>query len=303
MTVTPAPESYPVLEVKYEWHLGTEAMGTKRKFWYRDPSSRDATRWLFKIPRPNTGEHWAEKIAAEIARLLDIPHAQVELATCSGQRGSATKSFRRERQELIHGNQILRDIVAGYDPRKTFHQSSHTLENIWVVMEHFFVDSDDARRARIRVAEYLVLDALIGNTDRHHENWGILRERHGKQRRDTVAPSFDHASSLGRELHGTRRDLLLAEDRAGTYVERGRGAIFRSADDHHGPSPLQLARYGFRSYRESFLPALRKIESLDRNAVREIVLRVPGEWMSCSERKFAIEMMTYSHVKLLELYR
>lgn len=294
------PESYPVIEVESE-RRDMEAMGTKRKFWYRDRSSQDGTKWLFKYPRPDTGEHWAEKIAAEIARMLDIPRARVELATCRGQRGSATKSFRLKKQELIHGNQLLPDVVSGYDPGRTFHRSSHTLENIWAVMEHFFADKEDARRARVRVAEYLVLDALIGNTDRHHENWGILRERHGNQSRDTVAPSFDHASSLGRELRSERRELLLEENRVGEYVERGRGAIFRSAEDRYGPSPLQLVRYGFGSYRESFLPALRKIESLDRNAVRDTVHRVPGEWISCSERRFAIEMMIYSHAQLQEL--
>ena len=302
MTATREPESYPVLEVESE-RRDLEAMGTKRKFWYRDRSSQDRTKWLFKYPRPGTGEHWAEKIAAEIARLLDIPHARVELATCDGQRGSATKSFRREEQKLIHGNQILRDIVAGYDPLRTYRDSSHTIERIWTALDHVFTDTDDAWQAKVRVAEYLVLDALIGNTDRHHENWGILVELIDNQWHGDVAPSFDHASSLGRELQDTHRERLLAGNRVGNYVERGRGAIFRSADDRHGPSPLQLVRYGFSSYRASFLPALRKIESLDRNAVRETILRVPGEWMSCSERIFAIEMMTYSHAQLQELYR
>ena len=249
MTATRKPESYPVLNVEYGWCLGTEAMGTKRKFWYQDPSSQDTTKWLFKFPRPNTGEHWAEKIAAEIARLLDIPHAKVELATCDGQRGSTCESFVCKEQVLNHGNELLQEVVFNYDYRMRFHQSSHTIENIWAVMDYVFANTENARQAKIRVSEYLVLDALIGNTDRHHENWGILRERYGKQWRDTVAPSFDHASSLGRELRPERRELLLEGSRIGEYVERGRGAIFRSAEDHHGPSPLQLVRFGFSSYR------------------------------------------------------
>ncbi len=289
------------MAVRLEWALDDEDMGTKRKFWYEWPSPDE--KWLFKYPRPDTGEHWAEKIAAEIARLLDIPHARVELATCHGQRGSATKSFRHEKQKLIHGNQLLRVFVAGYDPGRSFHHSSHTIENIWSVMDDIFADTRSAQRARVRVAEYLVLDALIGNTDRHHENWGVLAEIIDNQLRGTIAPSFDHASSLGRELQDTHRDRLLAEHRVDNYVEKGQGAIFRSAEEHHGPSPLQLVRYGFKSHRESFLPALRKIENLDRNAVRETVHRVPGEWMSCSERRFAIEMMTYGHAQLQELYR
>ena len=64
------------------------------------------------------------------------------------------------------------------------------------------------------IADYMVLDALIGNTDRHHENWGILRTRVDGQWEDKVAPSFDHASLLGRELQDVRREKLLVENRA-----------------------------------------------------------------------------------------
>ena len=70
---------YPVMEVKQEGILNSEGMGTKDKFWYRDP--RTGRRWLFKYPRKGTGEHWAEKITGEVAALLNIDHATVELVT------------------------------------------------------------------------------------------------------------------------------------------------------------------------------------------------------------------------------
>lgn len=38
----------------------TEAVGSKAKFWFRDPT--DQTLWLFKLSRAGTGEDWAEKI-------------------------------------------------------------------------------------------------------------------------------------------------------------------------------------------------------------------------------------------------
>jgi len=45
-------------------------------------------------------------------------------------------------------------------------------------LERVFLAPEAARgAAKERLADYLVLDALIGNTDRHHENWGILRKR------------------------------------------------------------------------------------------------------------------------------
>ena len=56
---------YPIEEVDPQWETKPEEMGSKEKFWFRKPDGSD---WLFKFPKENTGEHWAEKIACKIAR-------------------------------------------------------------------------------------------------------------------------------------------------------------------------------------------------------------------------------------------
>ena len=59
------------------------------------------------------------------------------------------------------------------------------------------------------MASYALLDGLIGNTDRHHENWMVDYIYYQGDQRYKVFPSFDHASSLGRELaEERRRDIL-----------------------------------------------------------------------------------------------
>ena len=85
---------YPVEKVPQEWALEHEEMGSKTKFWYRRPDGRSI--WLFKYPHPGTGEHWAEKIAAEVARLIGIPHPVTRLAICGEERGRQGPSFGRE---------------------------------------------------------------------------------------------------------------------------------------------------------------------------------------------------------------
>ena len=109
-------DPYRIVEVKPEWVIDREDMGTKTKFWYRDPD--DDVNWLFKYPRPDTGEHWAEKVAEEVASVLGIRHAKVELAQFEGNRGSVTESFARGGRALYHGNQVLEWTVGGYDPKK-----------------------------------------------------------------------------------------------------------------------------------------------------------------------------------------
>ncbi len=96
--------------------LDTEPLGSKRKFWFK---FQDAPQpWLFKYARPNTGEHWSEKIAAEIAPLIGLPAAHVKLARFKGELGVACQSFvpyvsdPETRQsikqgELVHDNEVL----------------------------------------------------------------------------------------------------------------------------------------------------------------------------------------------------
>ena len=274
-------------------------MGSKEKVWYRKPGDRAP--WLFKFPKQNTGEHWAEKVAAEIAALLGTLHARVELAELRNGQGSATESFIRDGRELIHGNQVLARIVQGYNLEMKFHQSDHTLENIMMAMDQIFPTPLTSSRAKARLAEYLVLDALIGNTDRHHENWGIFRKRKGGL--TFVAPSFDHASSLGRELLDERRERRLAQQDVGKYAEKGHGGIFWSEDQPRGPSPLELVRLAYGTYPEFFTPALKKLEKIDEVSIDRIIQKVPADWMTSPSRAFAMALICYNLEQLLELFR
>jgi len=294
MTQAPA-NPYPIIEIQPDWVLEPEAMGSKDKFWFRDD---DGPEWLFKFPQANTGQHWSEKIAAEVADQLDILHARVELALFQDVRGSATESFARDGRELVHGNQVMAGSVLGYDPGKQFRQSDHTLENILLSLERIFLSADARKRAKEQLADYLVLDALIGNTDRHHENWGILRKRTESGWLGWMAPTFDHASSLGRELvddsAGKCRRRLLAEGRMAQYAEKAPGAIFWQATDKHGISPLELVRCAAALHPELFGPALKRLVKLDRATLQGIVRRVPIDWMSELARDFAVELMCYT---------
>lgn len=76
-----------------------------------------------------------------------------------------------------------------------------------------------AGRNGTKLAGYFVLDAMICNTDRHHDSWGLLtgpRAFGGNEY--IVAPTFDHASSLGRELQDERREEMLNTEGFRRYI-------------------------------------------------------------------------------------
>lgn len=238
--------SYPVVRIPADAREDTEQLGSKPKFWVLLPDGR----WLFKEARPTTGEDWAEKVAAEVARATGIHAASVELASFGERRGCISRNFVdvEAGQALVHGNEILGMRVTGYDKGKTFRQSDHTLENIDSAIRSLF-GTERADGILTQLASYMVLDALVGNTDRHHENWGLLLQ----VRTDTravalsVAPSYDHASSLGRELLDERRTELLAAGRVGWYISKGRGGIFRGPSERHGENPLRFVQLAARA--------------------------------------------------------
>ncbi|MDX9708755.1 MAG: HipA domain-containing protein [Trichloromonas sp.] len=298
----PEVEPFQVMQLLADSPEVIEQLGSKPKFWFR--LQGDEQPWLFKYTRENTGEDWSEKIASELAKLLKIPAATVELATFMGKRGCASRSFVETKKgfELIHGSEVLAGRVLGYEKEKQWGQSDHCIKNIIAAVEQVFPAYRRTQNLRT-LASYIVLDALICNTDRHHDNWGLLR-RIGPRKKTvhSVAPSFDHASSLGRELLDDRRQLMLL-DRKGLerYVFRGRGGIFYSQSDAKGENPLQLAFKAARDYPAYFAPVLQRLRQHHEDEMCAIVDRIPEAWMNAQAKVFCCRMLAITLQKLKEV--
>jgi len=302
--ITSVPDDAEILGYP-EW------MGTKRKFWYR---IGDGPRWLFKYNRPDHGEDWSERIAADVADRLGIPHVTVELATYQNRPGVAVLDAVPDGFRLVHGNELLVEFIDPHYPlRQNFKVRQHTLANAFHVLGQPFVQAPDhcvppagvAGAAGVFIG-YLLLDALVTNTDRHHENWAILERigPPGGQRTAVIAPSFDHASSLGRnELDEKRRLRLLARDRqytVQTYVEKAPSRFYLSETDGAPLSPAEAFLSGARFFPEAVAGWLDRLQSLSAEALRAIGARVPPERISPTAREFAAEMLAYSREMLLE---
>ena len=301
--------------------LSTEQMGTKPKFWCLSP---DGERYLFKESRSHAGEHWSEKIASEIAGWMGLPHAEIELATYRGKLGTISRHFLAERPgaSLIHGNELLLEQDPTYPAGSpNFRTAQHTLNRIIGVLDQrdVRVPRDFPDCARIRngadlFVGYLLLDALIGNTDRHHENWAVVRDI--ETRLLELAPTFDHASSLGRELTDQRRESkLTAESQrfAPNFPERsmsqtivsyllsnaGRSRIFGDESDTKPLRPLEVFKQSREFRKDAAEFWVQRLESSDWTAVDGILSQIPAELMSGAARQFCISMIQLNKTALL----
>ena len=116
-------QHYPIVSVPIS-SGEIESRGARRKLWVT--LEDDDTQWLLKFPRPNTGEHWAEKVASEIGQLFGVNTARVELARAGGELATICRSFLNDRggppQDAdsfagrLHGSESFNIVVPGYDP-------------------------------------------------------------------------------------------------------------------------------------------------------------------------------------------
>jgi hypothetical protein len=301
------PQPFAIYTVPDDAPTKAEAMGTKQKFWF----SRGGEPWLFKTTRPGQGEHWAEVLAAALAEKLSLPHARYELARWKGSVGVVTPRLMPKEFDLVHGNELLAELDATYPPEgaRYVQTRQHTIEAVRTAIGAKDVKPPlgwtpppGIETACDVFAGYLLLDAWIGNTDRHHENWALVVNLSKGERH--LAPTFDHASSLGAhetDVHRTSR-LESADPgfRVEGYVQRSkaRSALYREPGDAR---PLALVE-AFQQWSQSAnaRPWLEALNSIGADEIRSLVARLPEAEASGPARAFAQAILEVNSRRILE---
>ncbi|MDR2895102.1 MAG: hypothetical protein LBV30_00385 [Propionibacteriaceae bacterium] len=191
------------LAVDLSWHPledPAEPLGSKEKQWMQHATNPD-DRWLLKLSRPGSGEWWAECLVHPLACLIGVPSACVLPAiTESGRAAMLSRSVLRDGERLEHGKDILsRALGSRYDASIGDNNPEYTVSNIFACLNDA-VDRSTSPAGLTAVetmAGYLMLDAWVSATDRHHDNWAVATHTSGSRR---LAESYDHGSALGFSL-------------------------------------------------------------------------------------------------------
>ena len=298
---------FPVTKLSPDASEIIEPVGSKRKFWYAD------RQLLFKQNRAGTGEDWAEVIAAEVAASLGMPYAYYELAEIAGHGapvfGVVSRNFCPPDADLVLGNELLLQDDPAYPMQAVANYSvaAHTVDRVlqairgWALLppQGWAVEAGIESAVDVFVG-YLMLDALVGNTDRHHENWGAISLR---DRRIFLSPTFDHASSLGCILTDAER-LRRLQTKDGGYTPEAYALKARSAlyETEVAPRPLGTLD-AFMAAAERARPAglawLRKLSDVPAAVLVNIVEAVPPERASAAAVEFAKRMILFNRDRLL----
>lgn len=168
-----------------------------------------------------------------------MPPCYLAINSKTGEVGALIEFFfgypGQDTKRLVHGIDIMRRLKLGSDTGRT-----HGVRANVLIARAFKVGAEVEWWGRT-----LTFDALIGNTDRHTENWGFLFDRKpGEKLVVTMAPAFDNGTSLAYEITDQALQGAAAAERLKEYIAKGRHHCGWELDEIKGAPHIDLcARY------------------------------------------------------------
>lgn len=295
-------EKYNVLDISNLDQDNIEYLGTKDKFWF----VKEDGDYLFKSIRVTKkdgqqhlriGEDCSEKIACEIAGLLEIPHVQYELAIYNGLRGVVSKNFisQNRGESLVPGNELLEKFKIS-DSMELVHQ---TIPRVNIVMKLIigkkplgFHELPNIKTAGDFFVGYLMLDTLIANQDRHNENWGMIQRVNGDRH---LALTFDHGASLGKNINDEKKEERLKTKDIGNsvkaYTKKAKSWFYLKQDKSTRLKVIEAFQEFGKLYPAAYQAWIGRLIAIDEEQFKKIIDRIPDHLMSDVSKKFALEMI------------
>lgn len=288
-----------------------EQLGSKEKFWFYK-SNIPNERFLFKYSRENTGEHWSEKISEEIAEILGIPHAKYTLANFNGRNGVYCENLVKDDERLVMGNEVLHANDPSDYPapnpnaeKKFVKTREHTFSRIIGCLEKQKIncpENSPVDKASSLFCGYLLLDAVISNQDRHHENWALILKVNTREK--FLSPSYDHAASLGFNLSDDEKlERLTTRDKNRSikfFASKARSAIYNLRDDKN---PLGTSEAFIKSsQRQKYCLEywLKKLDLINEDEIDRILGKFHQEILSEITKEFTKRLILENKIRILE---
>lgn len=300
--------NYPIIEIPGTVSDSIEQLGTKEKFWFFFDNT-DKIPKLFKFGRIGTGENWAEKVACELAKLIELPCAEYDLAKWKGREGVITPLFVPKNGRLIHGNEILARIIKDYPLQKRYKINDYKLTSVLAIIKVVadclpigFKGNSIIQNSLDLFIGFLIFDCWIANQDRHHENWGIVLDTND----NTVhlTPSYDHASGFGcrvsdDEMFGRLSTSDLRYD-IDAFAKKAKSPFYSL--DQRRFSTIETVILAAKQNKEATIYWINKIEKISKDEILNIFQKIPVS-INTVTVDFAMAILRANTNRLLEVKR
>lgn len=153
------------------WNLQTwnkPQKGSRPNNIYENPTTGEL--FYFKLSKANfPSELWSEIIVSKLGQVIGLNLLDYNIGYHNGIIGCLSKSMisKEKNQILYHGVDVLNDNLESFEITDKPIYSFQDLQNLCSQNKNFdkFIEN---------FVELVIFDALIGNTDRHTENWALI---------------------------------------------------------------------------------------------------------------------------------
>lgn len=296
---------YPIIDISNWKYENINVSGSKEKRWYRSLDKNQLA--LFKLPvsmtsqipqgeGESTGEVWSEKICSEIGNCMGFPTHNVDIGALviddesieyyglkgknvqTGQKvfGALCWSFLDETSDsLVEGADMIMDFDETYD-RDTL-RGKREIYNFDLLYRLFYENG-----ILDNLFQMIIFDTLIGNTDRHQDNFGVIRDEETGQQK--FAPLYDNSSSLGREMNERRIKLMLRDGNMfNSYIFGNKSSTLIRWENSWTKKKLNIIEFYEKvkcSHPQEVKKYLSNVANLTDEILENIIYKVPTIVMS-----------------------
>ncbi len=261
-------------------------------------------RYLFKQSSHNYPEqYWMEIFAYYLgmAMRVPVPPAFVAYNSSNGKTAALIEWFLfSNTEESISGGDFCTRYIPNYDRKKG---TQHNFQSVIKI----FSDLESENNVNLNWIEYwaktFVFDALIGNTDRHQDNWCVIEDKHNNNKLIRIGPVFDNGTSMGHEI--LKEDFQKYDDKKvlDRYIAKGWHHM-RWAVEEKQPKHRELLIRFLQAYPEKKSTLLDCLAPINEDLLKSIFINlikfdVPVQ-LTADRADFMLKLVARRQLLLIE---
>lgn len=280
-------EKYEIKKVKKDFRFIPEInnKGTREKRIVLDHKGNKAI-FKYEMYDKSCSEACSEKLSYEIAKILGYECAHIELALDEND----TLGILNYLFVDIHKEEHI-DAIAYIKKTNAIRSQFYTLENIKKCLDMLNTN------LFYQFLKIMLFDALVGEQDRHEENWGIIR-KNGEYK---LSPLYDNGCNLLREFYKEEnaKKYYSGQKNFDTYIKRSKTLIYKKDGSKH--KHFELIEDLYKMYPEQIRKEIVNLEKLTNLKIENIVNKIPDNIITTKHKEYIIRYIKTRKQILLDI--
>ncbi|MCC0175824.1 hypothetical protein I4641_02360 [Waterburya agarophytonicola K14] len=274
--------------------------GIIAKGWVETSKGRALFKQAAQVPSDlsESRTDWSEKITAELASRIQLPAAKYEFAQVESPDliipGSISTDLSNPGEKRIPLAEILDESIIDYDYAFNYEVSQviQVLSEQDIKIPPGYKLPEGINDGVDMFVGVLMLDAYVGNTDRHDQNLDIVQLEDGTS---YLSPVFDHGFSLGAVLD----DRMRENNSPQRYSEVFSDSSF--SIDGVDVSGLEAFEEAAKLRPQAAKIWQNQLSQIRTQEIRELFVRIPEDRITSRSRDFASDLLSHNQSQLLSL--